>query len=286
MKSVREIHEQYQIANTLAAKSLQKDKRQLLPVCPAPCSVLANDRMVSYGMDLGVLEVPVNLIVGVAEASEQPLQYTKEFLPIPAPSSKFAECWQNICEKSLRHEEISDGISCYEYLGRFYVIDGLKRVSVAKYLGNRTMKAQVVRIMPIRTDTKEVQQYFDFLLQYRLTQLYQLQFTQQGHFEQLQAALGYSPSYRWNEGDRAGFLMHWNTIEEAFGKSYGESLNLTAADALVLLLRKYPYEQIIQMEPWILARIFQASWKELYALSFPGLVNAGRKQPVPELQTA
>lgn len=148
------------------------------------------------------------------------------------------------------------------------------------------MRAQVVRILPIRTDTREAQQYFDFLFQYRLTHLYQLQFTQPGFFEQLQSALGNGPSYRWSEGDRSRFLMHWNTIEEAFRKAYGGLLRLTTADALVVLMRKYSYEQILQMESWVLARIFQASWKELYALSFPNLAVVGLRQAVPYPQTA
>ena len=286
MKSAREIREQYQMANTLAVKSQKKNDKQVLPVCPASQNDLVDDRLVSYQQNLGVLEIPVNLIVGVAETSEQSLLYTNEFLPIPEPGGQFADIWRSICEAYLDSEETPGEISCLEYLGRFYVVDGLKRVSVKKYFGASTIKARVVRIMPVRTNTKEVQRYYDFLFQYRFTQLYQLQFTRSAFFEQFQAALGNSPSYRWSDADRSRFLMHWNTIEEAFRKSYGESLNITTADALVVLLRKYPYEKIIQMESWVLARIFQASWKELYTLSFPDVSSVGSMQAVSKLHTA
>ena len=286
MGNCREISAQYQIANALAAQSLQKDKKQILPVCPASVNALVDDRMVSHWEDLGELVIPVNLIVGVARTSDQVNHYTSEFLPIPAPNSKFAEHWMRIYEVFYLHEVNSNVIKCYEYLGKFYVADGLKRVSVAKFLSVSTMRAQVVRILPIRKDTREAQQYFDFLFQYRLTHLYQLQFTQPGFFEQLQSALGNGPSYRWSEGDRSRFLMHWNTIEEAFRKAYGGLLRLTTADALVVLMRKYSYEQILQMESWVLARIFQALWKELYALSFPNLAVVGLRQAVPYPQTA
>lgn len=286
MGNCREISAQYQIANALATQSLQKDKHQILPVCPASVNALMDDRLVSNRVDLGELAIPVNLIVGVANTSDQVNHYTSEFLPIPAPNSKFAEHWMRIYEVFYLQEVDLNAIKCYEYLGKFYVADGLKRVSIAKTLGISTMRAQVIRILPIRTDTKEVQQYFDFLFQYRLTHLYQLQFTQPGFFEQLQSALGNGPSYRWSEGDRSRFLMHWNTIEEAFRKAYGGLLRLTTADALVVLMRKYSYEQILQMESWVLARIFQASWKELYALSFPNLAVVGLRQAVPYPQTA
>ena len=286
MDHLREPYAKYQIANTLAAQGLKKDKKQVLPVCPASVNALVDDRMVSHREDLGELVIPVNLIVGVARTSDQVNHYTSEFLPIPAPNSRFAEHWMRIYEVFYLHEVNSNVIKCYEYLGKFYVADGLKRVSIAKTLGISTMRAQVIRILPIRTDTKEVQQYFDFLFQYRLTHLYQLQFTQPGFFEQLQSALGNGPSYRWSEGDRSRFLKQWNTIEEAFRKSYGGLLRLTTADALVVLMRKYSYEQILQMESWVLARIFQASWKELYALSFPNLAVVGLRQAVPYPQTA
>ena len=33
------------------------------------------------------------------------------------------------------------------------------------------------------------------------------------------------------------------------------------------------YSQIIHMDPWVLARVFQAAGRELYALSFPELAQ-------------
>lgn len=92
---------------------------------------------------------------------------------------------------------------------------------------------------------------------------------------------------KWSDTDRSRFLAVWPKIEEAFHKSYEECLHITAADALVVLLEKYTFEQIAYMQPWVLARIFQAFWKELYTLSFPGIsVNGVQQQPEKVLQTA
>ena len=98
-------------------------------------------------------------------------------------------------------------------------------------------------------------------------ELYQIQFTQPAYFEKFQAALGFRPDHVWTEENCADFLPVWNRIESAFYKSYEHSLRITAADALVVLLEKYSYDQIIQMDSWVLARMFQALWKELYVLS-------------------
>lgn len=287
MRFDREIQEQYQKAYALGRRQQHTDVKHNLSVYPSALDTLVAPESISYTLDLGILDIPVNLIVGIDKDSENAMQYTKDFLPLSQPNSKFAEQWRMLYNQFLSDEGLTEAVRCYEYMGRFYVSDGLKRVSVVKFHGASTIKARVIRLMPVRTDDKDVALYYAFLSQYRLTRLYQLQFTQPGYFEKLQAALGHAPTYKWNESDRYGFLFHWVLIENAFRKSYDDYLNITAADALVVLLEKYSYEQIIRMEPWVLTRVFQAIWRELYTLSFPDFKHRGKKEQIPnDLQTA
>ena len=117
--------------------------------------------------------------------------------------------------------------------------------------------------------------------------MYQLQFTQEGYFERFQKEFGFDPAHKWTDSDRSRFLAVWPKIEEAFHKSYEESLRITAADALVVLLQKYSIDQIDQMPSWVLARIFQAFWRELYTLSFPNIsAKESKLQLGRVLQTA
>lgn len=269
MEFEREIHEQYQSAYALGRKNLQDKKKQSLPVCPVAHSALMDEKMVSYRLDLGILEIPTNLIVGVIEQSEESMLYTKDFLPISDPKSEHADLWRTLYRVLHSGKAFSESIACVEYLGKFYVQDGLKRVSVSKYSNVSTMKAHVIRILPMDTEEQDVILYFDFLNQYRFTQLYQLQFTQHGFFEKLQLAMGRSPAYLWSDNDRESFLRYWPAIEHAFRKSYGDSLRVSAADALIVLMNRYSLDQIVSMETWVLARVFQTCWKELYALSYP-----------------
>lgn len=141
------------------------------------------------------------------------------------------------------------------------------QVSAAKFLNIPTIRAHVIRVMPMRTDSREAERYHDFLNSYRLTQLYQIQFTQQGFFEELQNAVGKNSSEKWTDQDRQVFLGLWQKVEQAFVKSYSDCLTITTADAFVVLLRKYTYRQLMRMDTWVLARVFQASWKELYSIS-------------------
>lgn len=286
MEFEREIHARYQQAYAQGLKSLDEKKQHRLPACPAALDTLLDEKMVSCRMEIGRMEIPTDLIVGVSRDTEETKLFTKEFLPISAPNTAYADSWRMLNKQYSMRRSFDDAISCFEYLGKFYVDDGLKRVSVAKFAGTKNIAADVVRVLPMRTGSREVDLYFDFLSIYRRTKLYQLQFTQYGFFERLQAALGRKTGYYWTDTDRHAFLAHWGRIEDAFYKSYQDSLRITAADALVVLLDRYSFDQIIAMDPWVLARIFQAFWKELYALSFPEENRFEEIQTSGILQTA
>lgn len=287
MKFDREVHEAYQQAHALAMRYQTKAIKYKLPNYPVALNTMMEDRMVSYRQDLGTMDIPTNLIVGVADTTDNSMLYTKEFHPISIPQSDFADHWRDIFYQYSKKHDIAGQIQCYEYLGKFYVVDGLIRVSVLKFLKTPTIRSQVIRIMPFKTDSKDIGQYFDFLCQFQLTGLYQLQFTKKGYFEKLQKALGYACGHQWTDGDRANFLTAWVEIESAYCKAYGECLHITIADALVVLLEKYTFEQIKNMQPWVLTRLFQMFWKQLYDLSFPGeTAQAKQFPPKTILQTA
>lgn len=271
MNFLREFNDSYRQVFGLASRNLAKAKKQGLCICPPLMNSIVDEKMISYRLDLGVLDIPVNLIVGVAEETEKTSLYTGDFLPVSPVKSKYADQWREISEQFVCEKGFHKEIRCYEYLGRFYVSDGLKRVSVAKYHNADIIRSYVIRVMPIRTESKVITQYYDFLFQYRLTRLYQLKFTQPGFFELLQKAMGFNPTHRWSDSDRTKLLEVLPNVEYAFHKSFNDSLKITVADAFVVMLEKYSFDQIANLESWMLARIMQSLWRELYALSSPDL---------------
>ena len=273
MKLDKEIKEQYQKAYAFATRDQQRDKKIGLSTGPVVLEEILDESMISDKLDMGILDVPTNMIVGSAHRTESNALYTKDLLPLSIPSSPYAEQWRKLYAVLENEGTFQEELKCVEYLGKFYVIDGMMRASVAKFSDVPTVKSRVVRVMPVQNGSTEVAQYYDFLFDYQLTHLYQLQFTQKGYFSQLQNGLQRQNSYVWNEADRMNFLHYWPKIESAFRKSYGDCLKITAADALVVLMKKYTYSQIIHMDPWVLARVFQAAGRELYALSFPELAK-------------
>ena len=87
-------------------------------------------------------------------------------------------------------------------MNRFYVQEGNKRVSVLKYFGAASIRAQVTRILPKRTGTPENELYFEFLDFYQVTQLNTVWFSRPGSYARLCAAAGHAPGEVWPQEDR------------------------------------------------------------------------------------
>ena len=98
---------------------------------------------------LGLLEIPLTDIVGTKTKSRQQ-SFAKNFMPILRPNTEFASKWSALYD-SAREEGIREPIIVYEYMYKFYVLEGNKRVSVSRYNGAVSIPATVIRILPKRT---------------------------------------------------------------------------------------------------------------------------------------
>lgn len=286
MSFEHEVQEQYLKAYGKGTSDQRKSVRQGGNANLQVLEKCLDQKQVAYKIDLGVMEIPVSQIVGIAAADGRELLYTSDFIPLSSPKSSFAKAWCQLYMEYLSDKGLMNPIRCFEYLGQFYVEDGVKRVSVVKNHGAAVISSQIIRIMPRSTTEKSIQCYYEFLHHFRLTRLYQVSFTKPENFARLQAALGHEVNYRWNDMDRFGFLFYWHTIESAFQKAYDGGLHITAADALIVLLENYTYSQIIKMPVWVLTRVFQACWKELYAISISGNNPQRNQLTSGNLQTA
>ena len=226
---------------------------------------ILEDTMVAGQVDLGILDIPMEKIVGT-KTSGRTNSFSADFMPLLEETSEFAMKWCKLCVAHLGDEGIRDPIFCYEYLGRFYVQEGNKRVSVLKYFGASSIPGYVIRILPNYIPTIEIQCYYEFVRYYPQTKLYQLIFTQLGSFQKLQAALGYEADHVWTDNERRHFssaIFHFQTV---FKKLGGEKLNITSADALLVWLRVYSFEDIRKMSMPELSKSLQAVWADIKAL--------------------
>lgn len=112
--------------------------------------------------ELGTIEIPVEKIVGTKTRGRSDA-FAANFMPLIPMDSEFGLKWRNLCEFHLGESGIRDPVSCYEFLGRFYVQEGNKRVSVLKYFGAATIMGNVIRILPGESSQPEVIAYKAFL---------------------------------------------------------------------------------------------------------------------------
>ncbi len=229
---------------------------------------ILDETMVAGQTDLGIIEIPTEQIVGTKTAGRTNA-FAADFMPLFSPETEFAAKWINLCEAHLGDEGIRDPIRCYEYLGRFYVQEGNKRVSVMKSFGAPFIPGYVIRLVPVWSDSQTIRQYFEFLQSYELTKLYQIHFSQPGSFPKLQAALGYEPDHVWTTEERRFFLSRYTYFHAAYEKLGGSRLTSTMADALLVWLKVYSFAQLKEFSAAELQKSLSALWPDIKLLAEP-----------------
>lgn len=269
--SRQEANEQY----AKALKAGQKHYRECVlrgryPY-PQVLDEILDDSMAAGRVDMGLVSIPTEDIVG-AKAVGRTSAFAANFMPLLAANTEFAAKWVELCMAHLG-EGIRDPIRCYEYMGRFYIQEGNKRVSVLKSYGAPAIDAYVTRIIPAYSQDQAIQVYYEFLNSFPLTGLYQVRFSQPGGFAKLQAALGFEPDHVWTKEERQRFLSSYTYFQGAFRKLGGESLPLTPADALLVWLRVYSLEDLKNQSAQDLAKYLGAIWTDVKVLSNPAPIT-------------
>ena len=226
---------------------------------------ILDDTMVAGRVNLGVVEIPTEQIVGTKTTARQNA-FAPNFMPLLSERSEFANKWMALCDAHLGDEGIRDPIRYYEYLGRFYVQEGNTRVSVLKSYGAPTIPGYVTRLIPAWSEDPEIRRYYEFLQTYQITGLYQLTFSQPGNFSKLQAALNYESDHVWTEEERRYFLSGFTYFREAFRKLGGDELPVTAADALLVWLGVYPFDDLKNTPSADLLKSLTAVWPDVRVL--------------------
>ena len=259
-----------------ALKSARKAQRQSVqqgnsPFLPVLDKILQNT-LTEGAEKLGLIDIPANKIVGT-KSTGRTTAFASNFMPILPYDSEFGQKWRRLCEAHLSDEGIRDPISCYEYLGQFYVQEGNKRVSVLKHFGAASIPGNVTRILPTDSTDPKVKAYQEFLEYYPQTKLYQIYFTRPGSFPNLQVALGYELDHIWSDEERRRFLSGLFYFERAFQKLGGEALQATVSDALLEWLKLYSFEMLKTLPSADLTRSLEAIWSDIRAIGEPSVIE-------------
>lgn len=215
-------------------------------------------------VDLGVLEIPSDRIVGTKTAGRISA-FSPSFRPLLNAGTEFSTKWMRLCDAHLSDTGITDPIECFEYLGEFYVQEGNKRVSVLRHFGAPRIPAHVCRLQPPLSDDPEVRIYYEFLDFYKLTKLYTIRYRRPGHYQKLLTLLGCSPDEVWTEEQRRNFRACYQYFLDALQTIDLSGHDILPEEALLLWLKLFKLQDLLTMSASELKKNMQALRDDLLA---------------------
>ena len=193
-----------------AYKMGKKDYQARMMRGEVPTLKVLDDILPSRGsyseVPLGLVQIPIDQIVGTKTGGRSSA-FSGNFMPILRENTEFAYKWSVLIDSHLK-EGIHDPVKAYEYMNKFYIEEGNKRVSVLKYCDAVSVPGNVTRILPARTDQKENKIYYEFVDFYALSQINYIYFSKLGSFAKLQEAVGKGPKELWTDDDKLNFRRH------------------------------------------------------------------------------
>ena len=212
-------------------------------------------------VSLGLVQIPIDQIVGTRYAGRSS-SFAANFMPIMDERTEFAIKWGHL---STAHAEegIRDPIKAYEYMNKFYVEEGNKRVSVMKYFEAVSIPGTVTRILPRHTEDKENKIYWEYVEFYRYSRINYIYFTRLGSFAKLQAAVGKAPDELWTDDDRITFSSAYTRFTAAYEAKGGDKkIKATIGDAFLAYITLYGYDSVENASAAQLKEAVTKTWDE------------------------
>ncbi len=254
--------EEYQKARKLGTKDYQKALSEgHYPYLPA-LDYMLESRTTMKEENVGLREIPLDFVVGTVTTGRQDA-FARNFMPLLGPDTEFASKWISLYNYQT-DEGIADAITAIEFMGKFYVSEGNKRVSVLKYLEQPTILANVTRVLPPQSDDVEVKIYYEFLKFYKCTLIYNITFSETGSYEKLASFLGMELNDTiWPED----MIMDLKSAFLAFTKAYlasgGKNFSITVGDAFLVYLEIYKFDHMRTPVADEIKKNLSQIWKEI-----------------------
>lgn len=230
-----------------ALRQGQKEYRELLMADKEPHPAVLDEFLPENStdavVDVGLVEIPAERIIGVKSAGRI-TAFTASFRPLLDSKTEFAAKWINLCAAHLGDVGITDPITCFEYLGNFYVQEGNKRVSVLRHFGSPRIAGTVKRIMPPMSDDPRIKAYYEFIEFYKSSKLYAIQFRRPGDYAKLLSLLGKKSGEAWTDAEKRTFNAYFHYFQDAFFALSTKMEDVLPEEALLLWLKLYSFQDL------------------------------------------
>ena len=232
------------------------------PYLPVLDDILSREE-VRTEQNMGLIQIPLDFVVGTSTMGRT-YSFAANFMPILRENTEFAVKWANLSDAQI-NEGIRDPIVAYEYMNRYYVVEGNKRVSVLKYFKADSIVANVTRKIPKYSEDEDVKIYYEYMKFNEITGLFNIEFSKLGMAEQLLKLTGCTT--RWDPEVRSEFnslLLHFTKAYEFRG---GSKLPITVGDALTAFINVYGYKESLAVSDAEMNTNVVKCWNEFVVLT-------------------
>lgn len=196
------------MANTDYEKALrlgQKEYRSRLTNGEYPYLPVLDDLLshtdIETRTDLGLIDIPLELIVGTSTQGRT-TAFAGNFMPLLEDTTEFALKWTHLYDSMLDIGQ-RDPVKAYEFMNRFYIVEGNKRVSVSKYLNGVSVYGTVTRYVPkYDPNDLDIVLYYEFLDFYKVAGINYIEFSKEGSFKKLMEIVAGSTDHVWTSDEK------------------------------------------------------------------------------------
>jgi basic membrane lipoprotein Med (substrate-binding protein (PBP1-ABC) superfamily) len=232
--------EAYEKARKLGEKDYKQCRAQNKDANLPVLDEILKDKKTVGEFRIGIKEIPLHEIVGTKSAGRTE-SFAPNFMPLLPAGSEFAFKWINLY-RSQMEEGLRDPILVYEYLHKYYVQEGNKRVSVMKYLNAPVIMASIIRVLPARDNSRQSKDYYASLDFQKRTHIDFLKFSVPECYEKIDQILGLENNVEWSKQQADDLHYAFSRFERLFYKVMGKHPKISASDAFYVYLDVYGFD--------------------------------------------
>ena len=193
-------------------------------------------------LSLGVQSIPIERVVGSVSHGRS-YAFASNFMPLLESGSEFAAKWDHLFE-SVIAQGVNQPITCLEYLGEYYVIEGNKRVSVMKAIDARDIDADVTRVYPAPSDDPRHKAYEEYCTFTKESGIYTILFTKPGSYEKLISLPGIRAGVTWQQEEVILLRKVYAYFRIAYNDMMKDKAVMQVGDAFLSYLIAFGYKDV------------------------------------------
>lgn len=265
-----EAFEAYEQAKRLAEREVAKRQAEDKYPYLESLNKVMNGKTGSGEMRLGQQEISIEKIAGTRQDARAEA-FACNFMPLLPSDSEFAHKWCSLYDSQLE-EGLRDPIKVYEYMFKYYVQEGNKRVSIMRFLGAKEIMAEVIRILPPKDDSDSSKLYYDYLEFAKNSGIHDLSFSQPSSYRKVSSLFGQKLHEEWPEKAREDLKNAAAHFFKAFDKLGGKDLPISQSDALYSYLKIYGFSDLLKKSTHDLENQIRKIWNDFAV--FPNKPNS------------